>query len=193
MLLNPYRFGAPPPASAKWDSTYNIFGMEYLSGDLQIKPKNASAQNARSTQPLTGKVYFEVKIDVTSAFALAHCVGVAGVMGGQVTIGNSANSWGYFSGGGYRHNSATVASQFPYGANDIIMVAVDADAGYLWFGINGTWYGANPATGGGAAMTGLSGTLYAAASMEGSSILTSTARFAAADWTYSAPAGFSPL
>ena len=35
-----------------------------------------------------------------------------------------------------------------WAANDIIMVAMDCDNGKTWYGINGTWIGANPATGG---------------------------------------------
>jgi hypothetical protein len=57
------------------------------------------------------------------------------INGGSGDVGTSAN-------GGANVNISTTN----WATNDIIMVAYDADTGYIWFGRNGTWY--PPTTGG---------------------------------------------
>jgi hypothetical protein len=76
------------------------------------------------------------------------------------------------------------------------MIALDVDAGKLWFGRNGTWFGAgDPETGAYPAFDDLKGTIFPALSSKhggrGTAIL--HVRVTSDSWTYAPPRGFSPL
>lgn len=92
--------------------------------------------------------------------------------------------------GYYRHNNVYVYSGVTYTSTDVAMVAIDLDAGKLWFGKNGTWNGSgNPATGDNPAYTGVSGTLFPMAYLVDNCSL--TANFGASAFSHSVPSGFN--
>ena len=76
-----------------------------------------------------------------------------GVVTSDVTLstylGNYASGWGYQSNGNKVHADSFTGSQpTANSGGDIIQVAVDMDAGKIWFGINGTYIGSgNPSSG----------------------------------------------
>lgn len=151
---------------------------------------SSSLGTARTTTSRTsGKFYFEML--ATGSFAnYTHTVGV---ITGEVPtqVGDGTSSWSYArtnGGGTYYHDGSTSGSPANFSNNDVVQVAIDMDAGKIWFGVNGT-FGGSPSAGTSPAFTGLSGTYYPAASTQGSGVLTYRPNVAAQ--TYSPPSGFS--
>ena len=121
------------------------------------------SHNARSTLGFTkGKWYWEQKqSDNSTRIGLI----TSGFSNNLDTDSTDAYYGTYANGGVYLMNSAsgtswqatnndtsrsitTYTSAIGASAGDILMGAVDADAGKLWFGVNGTWmYSGNPAGG----------------------------------------------
>jgi hypothetical protein len=55
-------------------------------------------------------------------------------------LGSTANSWAYLYDGRLFHNGAVGNNTgISVSAGDILMMALDLDAGYLWYGKNGVW------------------------------------------------------
>jgi hypothetical protein len=71
----------------------------------------------------------------------------------------------------------TIVSTTNWATNDVIMVAYDADTGYIWFGRNGTWY---PPTTGGSAGNPAAGTNQA---------ISAVSNLIPASWHYNTNAG----
>jgi hypothetical protein len=113
----------------------------------------------------TGKWYWELKN--TNQISYTQLVGILKESTLQSTnpasfnLGANSGGWAYFiqsnadNGKAFNNNTVTSTLQTT-GNNDIISIAVDADAGKLWFGVNGTWVSSgNPATGTNAVYTNL--------------------------------------
>jgi hypothetical protein len=81
--------------------------------------------------------------------ARAHWIGYSDTNAWSICLGSvvSTTIW----------NGASTSWSTVYGANDYLDIAVDVDAGKLWFGKNGTWSG-NPDGSTGAAFSNLPGT-----------------------------------
>jgi hypothetical protein len=103
--------------------------------------------------PTTGKWYFEA---VATSFPASSWVGIGFSKYG--TINNSANAFGqadtcyYGTRNGVSQtilNGATTVrngSNIAFAANDILMMAYDADTGKVWFGKNGLWFDSGSGT-----------------------------------------------
>ena len=83
-------------------------------------------------------------------------------MGVLANLASNANGWGYVlqsnqDGGKSFHNNSTSSVLQSVSQGDIIQIAVDSDAGKIWFGVNGTYVSSgNPATGANAVFTNVS-------------------------------------
>ena len=116
----------------------------------------------------SGKFYWEVLSSSTNQYHTEKIgIAVDGFALNQ-NIGYESSTWGYGSNGGsqykYHNNSATYLGGRQIG--DIQMVAVDTDAGKVWFGRNGTWHeSGNPATGANAQFTDVPSVVRPAASV----------------------------
>jgi hypothetical protein len=104
----------------------------------------------------SGKRYFEVLLTHVGANALPHApsFGVStddlGLYNPDSTAlpGGTSHSWGYLKDGEKNHTAIASAYGSALGNGDIFMCAVDLDAGKIWFGADGTWFGSgNPAAG----------------------------------------------
>ena len=105
----------------------------------------------------SGKWYWEAKalggnkytIGLSDANNQSHYQQVAGT---NLMLGNQANSYvsgdaiGWYSTTLYKNGSTVASSLSEIVTNDIMMVAVDADNGKIYFGKNGTWRVANSTT-----------------------------------------------
>lgn len=110
-----------------------------------------------------GKYYVEFSIDALNGLRNAF-IGIA-ASGFTTTnyIGQTATSWGWYGQDGRVWNSGAAGTNLgdTYTAADIIMMAIDMDLGYVWFGKNGSWQlGADPSTGSSPHVAGLSGTYF---------------------------------
>ena len=155
-----------------------------------------------SSSKASGRWYWEIFSPNLGAGrgAIADTVTV-GVLTSQHSIvkelGSGKAGWGWRGDGTAIHAGRRV----PYGSaaegnDEIIMIALDADAGKVWFGRNGTWFGdSDPGTGAYPAFDEVKGTLFPALSSKhggrGTAIL--HARVTSDSWTYAPPRGFYPL
>jgi len=139
-----------------------------------------------------GTAYAEFTIDVdvdsTGRFNL-------GVGNSSATlnnyVGSDGNGWGYYGNTGEKVTGGVyTAYGDTFTDGDVIQVALDMNAGKVWFGKNGIWVG-DPAGRTGEAFSGLTGGMYLMASIYR---ITSamTANFGASPFTYHAPTGFLP-
>lgn len=141
----------------------------------------------------TGKWYWEVtfaKLDT----GLSSCVGIAGTnqpLDG--ILGATADAYSYQSGNGNKINNSVETA---YGASwdnasFTMGVAVDMDAGKVWFSRSGVWQASgDPAAGTNEAFSGIAGTIYAAISIY-ARYNHATANFGATAFAYPVPSGFT--
>lgn len=116
-------------------------------------------------------------------------------------LGSSANYQGWaLEEGSYKyHGSYSAVVQGAFGSGDVVMIAVDLDAGKFWAGVNGAWAGddvahiGNPAAGTNALYTndGLDTLDLFPAACGYYSGQQLTIRCSSGEFTYSIPAGFS--
>lgn len=120
-----------------------------------------------------GKWYWEIYIDENEPVfeTSRHRHGIAYSLNSDQYVGQNAQSYSYDSGwgppnplDGYYYTSGGTTGNFgdSWQTGNIISVAVDLDAGNLWFAKNGTWQGAgaDPATGAFPAMNFTIGQYY---------------------------------
>jgi hypothetical protein len=111
-------------------------------------------------------------------------------------LGSYVGSWAWRGDGTRAQGGARQAlGSAARGDDTVAMVALDLDAGKIWFGVNGKWLGGgDPARGIDPAFGGLKGPLVPALSSQhaakGTAVL--YAATAATLWRYPPPQGFSP-
>ena len=146
------------PSTVGWNpadknASWKISAAKYIAG------YGAGAWGAvRSTlSKNTGRRYFEVTV-VSQSASGSICIGVADAAHTLAgAIGLDTGGWGYTS-NQYRYNSGGLVSYgATYATNDIVGVLVDFTSGSIEFFVNGTSQGV-------AYTTGVSGTLFPAAS-----------------------------
>jgi len=183
-----------------WNPADKSSEIELSNGNLTAKgmEQASNAQNSvRATiSKSSGKWYWEVYPDKVT-FELTVGVGSSAAnINGQ--CGDSGESWGYTSHNGLKRHNGT---EYSYGNefhDEIIGVALDMDAGKIWFALNNVWQASgDPANGTGEAFSGLSGSLFPMGSCgenQGSyDYDQQTIRPDSNSQTYSPPSGFSPL
>lgn len=144
----------------------------------------------------SGKWYWEI---VTSNFE--GYIGVANASLGLTSwLGGDTNGWSYcgteISGHVYGGRKAYSGNAFSYGANYgssavVISVALDMNAGKIWWAKDGVWQGSgDPANGTNQAFTGLSGTLFPCIQMNNNTNQ-ATLNAGASAFSHSVPSGFN--
>lgn len=172
------------------------------NGDQTIRRDNTgggSSENVKSNIGYsTGKRYFEFRLDATTGSANNyHMIGIAPATTPAAGYpGSTSDSWGLeWQTGLVYNNLVSIGTGSASGAavGDIISVAVDFDAGKIWFGKNGTWTG-NPVagTGNSVSFTPSSKVYYVCASLYNiNTSPTITARLKRDEMRYNSPTGFS--
>ena len=152
--LNGIHVGGGASTLSNGNTTYSLSNYSY---------------NTRSTLGMpSGKFYWEQKQNdtkiriglITSGFTTDldtdngnAYYGGSGGGGVYLLLSNNATSWQYTN-NDTSQNTGTYTTAIASGANDILMGAVDVDAGKLWIGLNGVWFNSgNPATGSNATLT----------------------------------------
>lgn len=159
-------------------------------GNLTGAVAGSSWASVRSTIPKSaGKVYFEV-----STVGVPFMIGIGTSAKSLETYpGSSTGAYGYsyFSADGkvyYNGTGSTYGSALTPG--DVLCVAVDYDAGKIWYGKNGTWPNAgNPATGANPAQSISSDTYYPMFGANSGG--TFTVNFGASEFAYTPPIGYA--
>ena len=112
-----------------------------------------------------GKYYWEVKNVTQNVYTmLVGITNETNVASGILSsnVGSNANGWSYFlqnnadNGKAFNNNTSSSVYQ-TVSQGDIVSIAVDADAGKIWWGVNGTWVNSgDPANGTNAVFTNVS-------------------------------------
>ena len=185
-----------------WSSTDKESSLIVTNGGLTASVASGGAmQSGRGTVALSGQKYFEAAVDVVAASGLTAIVGIAtaaAAFGSTFGLATSANGYGFASDTGNKlNNSSQSAYSSAWGtAGYIVGIAYDdvstPGTVKIWLSINGVWQASgNPATGANPAFSVSSAVFYPAVTCKNGGQV--TARFTAASWSYSAPAGFTQV
>ena len=183
--------------------TYNPFDRRantaLSNGNLTVTGYNADWYLARCTQFLsTGKYYWEFKwyggaVTGSSGYQM-------GLKTPESTLSAAASQAGSFA---FQYTTiyetdgtinSVVISPGSTTAGDTVMFAYDADAGLMWFGVNGTWNdNADPATGTNSDWTSLPTTGLAPFAGTYNTTIKIDANFGQKPFKYAPPQGFLPV
>ena len=172
------------------------------NGNLDTTSASGNYTGSVSTIAMsTGKWYWEHTATNTGTGGL-NGTGIINV----ASLSSATTGWGFAAptdgwmrtGTAVNNNAANSVTGLSTIANgDVINVAVDFDAGKLWFGRNGTWESSgNPATGSNATVTFTVGgkSFYAAVhGFAGSASWVGSTNFGQRPFAYTAPSGFKAL
>lgn len=169
-------------------------------GNLYALKTATGWTSQRSTLGIsTGKWYFEGLVTgniVSNGSEKQAMIGVGNsLMSLANYIGVDANGWSY-NFDGLKINNGTSSYGTAFTGGDVISVAVDMDAGKIWFAKNGTWQASgNPASGTNAAFTNVTGTVIPAIGLGGSNTgnVSWDMNFGQRPFAYTAPSGFKAL
>ncbi|CBS88726.1 SPRY domain-containing protein [Azospirillum lipoferum] len=189
-------------SSCVLSSTDKESGLVITNGGLTASVASGGAmQSGRGTVALSGQKYFEVALDIVATSGLTAIVGIAtaaATFGSTFGLATSANGYGFASDTGNKlNNSSQSAYSSSWGtAGHVVGVAYDdvstPGTVKVWLSINGVWQASgNPATGANPAFSISAATFYPAITLKNGG--QATARFTAAQWSYSAPAGFTQI
>lgn len=188
---------AGPLVQAVLDATKKDASITLSGGDLvATKGGTAALKSVGSDIGVSaGKFYWEItatKVGI-SPFCLIG-VGTDAVSTASF-VGNNASGFGYYQQTGDKYtNNAAAAFGATWTTGDVLSVALDMDAGKVWFGKNGVWQGSgDPAAGTNPAFSGLTGTVFAWVSLYRnlSPAHVMTANFGQNAFAHAVPAGFS--
>jgi hypothetical protein len=139
-----------------------------------------------------GKYYWEVLL-VDATYGR---IGICNLDGANQGLGETANTWCYLTDGRVFHNNSASSYGVTATDNDIINVALDLDAGKIWYGKNGTWMASGvPNTGSNPSQSFTANQTMTAAIAYGfvSGTDTFTTNFGQRPFAYTPPTGFVAL
>ena len=159
------------------------------NGNLDVSTTTTNATTG-TVFASSGKWYWETTV-TTSSF---NRIGIVNLAGAGQNLGGTANSWAILQDGQVYTNSSTAAYGPSYGVNDVISIALDIDAGKIWYGKNGTWMASgSPSTGANPSQTFTAGQTMAPAVASGSGTCAYVLNAGARPFAYTAPSGFKAL
>ena len=159
-----------------------------------------SGINRATIAPSSGKWYFEITFTTLPSAGTIYC-GVKSVVNGSLggALGNNSGTTNEFSFGstGYTlNNGASTNQSITFANGDVMNIAFDLNAGYIWFGKNGTWIlSGNPATGANPVFTTLTATGGYAPAISNNYTYANTTNinFGQQPFTYTPPSGYNAL
>jgi len=116
-------------------------GLAYANGNLSATHNAASWKSAYGTLSMsgTGKYYFESKVSTLGSYQGVGIVDAEQISSSASKFGAVSRGYGYKNDGNKTNNDVDVSYGATYTTGDIIMCAVDLNAGAIWWGKNGTW------------------------------------------------------
>ena len=185
---------------ATWNPSDMGTYMTLSGGNLVAVGNGSGWASVRATQSVSsGKWYWESTISGANGTSSGWYIGAGdSAFGLNNVVGTTANSLGWvpswgstypLSWSGATASIAPAAVVYPVGTT--FMVAMDMDNGAVYLGVNGVWNGGGVPTSGatktGAALVGITGTVFPAVS---SASTQSTADFGATAFKYPVPSGY---
>jgi hypothetical protein len=175
--------------------TYGSTGT-FSNGNLDLT--TASSNNAAVPTgffPNSSKWYWEVLITAIGNSNNASIrVGVCNPNGVASGLGEGVNGWCFLGDGRLFHNGSAPSYGVSVTTGDTVMVALDIDAGRIWYGKNGTWMASgNPATNANPSQTFTTNQSMSPALASGTGTPAYTCNFGQRPFAYTAPSGFRAL
>lgn len=170
-------------------------GIDLVDGNLAVRSQllnwgTVSWAFATAAIPAGARQYAEFKADNVGTRQLMIGVGDGTDLSGPLTVGVSyRNDRAYWVDNVYKGDLATWVT------GSVLMMAVDAGAAKVWFGVDGVWANGDPAAGTGGISRATAGLFFGCGAFvhatEGPHKI--TARFAAGAQTYAPPTGFTAV
>ena len=179
-------------AYTTWNPSDKSVYIALSNGDLTAtRITGAGTQGVRSIfGASSGKWYWEITINDIS-YTNAHIgIGDSGVSV-YLPPGDDPDGYTYLATGSKENNNTPVSYGDTYDDSDVISIALDLDAGKIWWAKNGVWQASgDPSAGTNEAYSGISGTFYAIMALftVGDYL---TANFGDSAFSYSVPSGFT--
>jgi SPRY domain len=176
-----------------WNPSYKTTYFDILNDGLTLDHADGVTVGATClswARVDSGKWYWEIYLNNVGTQTILGVAGPSYILS-ESPLGLDAHSWALIVSSGLIYNNNSSSAYGPTSTDgDVIGIALDLDAGKVWFAKNGTWMNSgDPAAGTGEAFSGLSGMFRAGAySIDLECIL--DAHFDLADLSYSPPAGF---
>ena len=116
-------------------------GLAYANGNLATTHNASSWKSAYGTLAMsgTGKYYFESKVSTLGSYQGVGIVDAEQISSSASKFGAVSRGYGYKNDGNKTNNDADSSYGATYTTGDIIMCAVDLNAGAIWWGKNGSW------------------------------------------------------
>ena len=166
--------------------------LSITGGNLNILRNAAGYARGIGTLGMSsGKWYFEWTPTNNST---SQFIGVGQISGDINNYpGFESTSWGFNTSNGNKTNNAINTAYGAYTGGQTVGVAVDMNAGNIWFSVNGTWQASgNPETGANPAFSGLSGEVFPQIGLLNATT-SAVANFGQRPFAYTPPAGFRAL
>ncbi len=172
--------------------------MVHSNGNLEATMIIAAWNSSPGTQSFsTGKWYGEAIVKDITFSLLGVGRTIKDIVGVATYFGDDTDSWGLLTNSSTNWSKYYNAAQTSFGGtpavDDVMQIAVDADAGKVWFGVNNVWFGSgDPAAGTNEAFSGLSGDLTIGVSTHGATIALQM-NYGQLGFAYTPPLGFQAL
>ena len=116
-------------------------GLAYANGNLSVTHDASSWKTAYGTLAMsgTGKYYFESKVSALGSYQGIGIVDAEQISASASKFGAESRGYGYKNDASKTNNNSDASYGATYTTGDIIMCAVDLNAGAIWWGKNGTW------------------------------------------------------
>jgi hypothetical protein len=116
-------------------------GLAYANGNLSVTHNASSWKTAYGTLAMsgTGKYYFESKVSALGSYQGIGIVDAEQISASASKFGAESRGYGYKNDASKTNNNSDASYGATYTTGDIIMCAVDLNAGAIWWGKNGTW------------------------------------------------------
>jgi hypothetical protein len=176
---------------ATWNPLDKSASITLSGSDLVASNADASANHSvRATKgKSTGKWYWEITVNSATANSGAEIGVGSSSVGLDVKMASSATGWTFQENNYYGNDGNYTIAGNTWGTGDVISIAIDMDAGKIWWRKNGTWTSGNPADGSSPKYSNLSGTVYPMCSAKNTTQY--TVNFGASAFAYSVPDGFA--
>jgi hypothetical protein len=168
------------------------------NGNLDISGSGSSYTGALSSIAVaSGKWYWEYTINSVGSASgpgIIATTSLSSAVGGTYGFSAASDAWFRFQTYVATNSSIPVTGLSSLTTSDVAMIALDVDAGKLWFGRNGTWESSgNPATGANATITFTPGGKSFYAFAQGYGSWSGTFNAGQRPFAYTPPSGFLAL
>ena len=178
-------------------ATWNPLGDHgtFSQGNTTVSLPASGKSVIQTIFPESGKWYVEILFISGGGAGGGLRMGVINEHNIKQDLGSTANSWAYLADGRVYHNASAPSYGVSSAPGDLLMMALDIDAGKVWYGKNGSWMASgDPANGSNASQTFTAGQKMSFSVQSGSgTVQVVNANWGQRGWSYDAPTGFKAV